>query len=512
MLPWIDLLIIVLYMGGTISLGCWFFYSSRSPEAFTSANGRVPGFVVGLSIFGTYVSSISFLALPGKAFMGNWNAYGLSLSIPLAAWIATRWFVPFYRKVGAISAYEHLENRFGTWARVYASSCYLLTQMARMGSVLFLLALPLHHLIGWDIPWIIVCIGGAAAFYSMIGGIAGVIWTDAVQSVVLIAGALLCVVLLVVQMPEGPQQLFQIAHAHDKFSLGSFDYTDYCSSTFWVVLLYGLAINLQNFGIDQNYVQRYLTSPTERQAKNSVWLGALLYLPVSAFFFFIGTALFAFYSVQPDLIADPQLAADVQSGKGDGVFPYYIVHQLPVGATGLLIAAIFAAAMSTISSSINGAATLTLTDYYVRFWRPTAEKEEQMRVLHLSSLFWGALGIGCALLMIQAKGILDAYWILAGIFSGGMVGIFLLGFLSRRADSRAAIAGAVVGVLIIAWMTASMEKLGVWPQSWNAFRCPLNELMITVCGTAAILVVGFAAATFLGSRPKNNTKKSQEES
>ncbi len=502
MLPWIDIAIIVVYMIVSVGVGCWFYFASLSPEGFTSANGRAPGIIVGLSIFGTYVSSISFLALPGKAFVGNWNAYGLSLSIPLAAWIATKWFVPFYRNIGSISAYAHLEDRFGPWARVYASGCYLLTQIARMGSVLFLLALPLHHLLGWDVRWIIIVVGASAALYSMIGGITGILWTDALQSVVLIVGALTCALILVFQMPEGPRQLFEIAQTNDKFSLGSFSVTDFCSSTFWVVLLYGLTINLQNFGIDQNYVQRYLTSPTERQAKNSVWLGALLYLPISAFFFFIGTALFAFYTAQPDLITDPQLAADVAAGKGDGVFPYFIVHQLPVGMTGLLIAAILAAAMSTISSSVNGASTLTLTDYYKRFFRPAAGEKEQMLVLYLSSLIWGGLGIGCALLMISAKGVLDAYWNLMGIFSGGMVGLFLLGFLSRRATSKIALVSAVVGVSVILWMTASLPRFGIWPESLAAFRCPLNELMITVCGTAAILVTGFALTILLTKREK----------
>ena len=531
MLPWIDIAIIVVYMIASVGVGCWFYFASRSPEGFTTANGRAPGIIVGLSIFGTYVSSISFLALPGKAFVGNWNAYGLSLSIPLAAWIATKWFVPFYRNVGreprwrrgrgyaseqarfedthiqsgadpvgSVSAYAHLEERFGTWARVYASGCYLLTQVARMGSVLFLLALPLNHLLGWDVRWIIIVVGASAALYSMIGGITGILWTDALQSVVLIVGALTCALILVFQMPEGPRQLFEIAQQNDKFSLGSFSVTDFCSSTFWVVLLYGLTINLQNFGIDQNYVQRYLTSPTERQAKNSVWLGALLYLPISAFFFFIGTALFAFYTAQPNLITDPQLAADVADGKGDGVFPYFIVHQLPVGMTGLLIAAILAAAMSTISSSVNGASTLTLTDYYKRFFRPAAGEKEQMLVLYLSSLIWGALGIGCALLMISAKGVLDAYWNLMGIFSGGMVGLFLLGFLSRRATSKIALVSAIVGVTVILWMTASLPRFGIWPERFAAFRCPLNELMITVCGTAAILVTGFALTMLLTKR------------
>lgn len=498
-LPLLDIFVILAYLFGTVGFGCWFYFRSRNPEGFTSAGRNLPSVVVGLSIFGTFVSSISFLALPGKAFASNWNAYGLSLTIPFAAWIAAKWFVPFYRQVGAISAYAHLEERFGTWARVYASLCYLLTQAARMGSVLFLLALPLHHLLGCDVRLIILCVGGLSTLYSMLGGIRGVIWTDAVQSVVLIAGALTCVFFLVFSMPEGPGQLWEIAAAHEKFSLGSFSLTDFQTSTFWVVFLYGMAINLQNFGIDQNYVQRYLTASSDREAKNSVWLGALLYLPISAFFLFIGTALFAFYSARPELITDPQLAADITAGKGDGVFPFFIVTQLPAGLTGLLIAAILAAAMSTISTSINGCATLTLTDFYLRFFRKGSSAREQMGVLYVSSFLWGAVGIACALLMIHAKGILDAYWLLAGIFSGGMVGLFLLGFLSRRATGTSAFCGAAAGILVIAWMTLSMPKVALIPE---AFRCPLNELMITVCGTAAILGTGFCFTLILGGKQK----------
>ncbi len=507
-LPWLDIAIILVYMVGMLLFGCWFYFRSRSPDSFTRANGNVPPIVVGLSIFGTFVSSISFLALPGKAFISNWNAFGLSITVPIAGWIAVKWFVPHYRKVGAISAYEHLETRFGTWARVYASLCYMLTQFARMGSVLFLLALPLHHLLGWDIRLIIIAVGGVSTIYSMIGGIAGVMWTDAIQSAILIVGALLCAVILVFSMPQGPQQLFEIANQHDKFSLGSWSFTDFRTSTFLVVLLYGMAINLQNFGIDQNYVQRYLTAATDRDARKSVWLGAWLYLPVSAFFFFIGTALFSYYTARPELLTDPNVTADIAAGKGDGVFPFFIVHQLPSGVTGLLIAAILAAAMSTLSTSINGCATLTLKDFYTRFFRRNASEREQMCVLYGSSLIWGVIGVLCALLMTHAKGILDAYWTLAGIFSGGMVGIFLLGMLSRRVSSLSAFIGAVFGLGTIVWMTLSLEKFNVWPESFNAFRCPLHEFMIPVIGTLAILLVGFSMGLIFSRKSNSEEPRS----
>ena len=180
-------------------------------------------------------------------------------------------------------------------------------------------------------------------FYSMLGGIEGVLWTDALQSAVLIIGAVTVAVMILFQMPEGPSQLFKIAYENHKFSLGSLS-PDLSQATFGVVLIYGITINLQNFGIDQNFVQRYLTAKSQRDAKKSLWFSTLLYIPVSALFFFIGTALFAYYTAKPELLTE-SLKTEITAGRGDSVFPYFIVHGLPTGATGLLIAAIFAAAM-----------------------------------------------------------------------------------------------------------------------------------------------------------------------
>jgi SSS family solute:Na+ symporter len=325
-LPALDLAVLALYLVGMVGMGWWFSRRSGTPEQFMKAGGAIPGWAVGISIFGTYVSSISFLALPGKAVGSNWNPFVFSLSIPLAVWVAVRWFVPFYRRSGEVSAYHHLETRFGAWARTYAVICYLLTQLARMGTIMYLLALALAPLTGWSLTSLILVTGGITIFYTLIGGIEAVIWADVVQSIVLIGGALACAGLLVLRMPEGPGQMFRIAAEHDKFGLGSFG-VSLAQPTFWVVLIYGLVINLQNFGIDQSYVQRYATAPTEAEARKSVWLGGLLYVPISALFLFIGTGLFAYYSARPDL-----LPAGLDLGaKPDAVFPHFIHFGLPVG-------------------------------------------------------------------------------------------------------------------------------------------------------------------------------------
>ncbi len=483
-LHWIDLVIFLMITLGSVLFGVSFVFKARTTEQFTSGGKKMPVWVVGMSIFATYVSSISFLALPGKAYMTNWNALVFSFSIPFATWLAIRFFVPLYRSLGSISAYNYLEIRFGNWARTYASLCYILTQLMRTGAILLLLALPVNALFGWDIKTIILVTGCAVILYSMLGGIQAVIWTDAIQGIILVIGAIVCALALTFSMPEGPGQLFEIARTHHKFSLGSFG-ASLSESTFWVVLFYGLFINLQNYGIDQNYIQRYMTTSSDRKAKISTFFGSMLYIPVSFIFFYIGTALFSYYTAQPDLLPESLKLP----GTGDQVFPHFIVHGLPVGLTGLLIASIFSAGMSTVATSLNSSATIILTDYYQRYFVKQAGERKSMRVLQISSALFGLLGIAIALSLVGVESVLDAWWSLASIFSGGMLGLFLLGFICRKSRNADAVAGVIVGVLVIVWMSLS-------PLSWNsedllAFRSPFHSNLTIVFGTIIIFLVGF---------------------
>ena len=454
-----------------------------------AARRSVPGWAVGLSIFGTYVSSISFLALPSKAFSGDWNAFVFSLSLPLAAWISVRYFVPFYRASKSLSSYEHLERRFGPWARTYALACYLLTQWARSGTIMYLLALALASLTGWSVPALILTTGIVVIIYTLYGGITAVIWTDVVQSGVFMVGAVTCAVVLVAHIPGGPSHLLAFSAEHHKFSLGTFD-PGLRQSTFWVVLLYGLTINLQNFGIDQNYVQRYQTARSDPDARRSIWLGALLYVPISAVFFLIGTGLFTFYAANPGRLPAATAAS------ADTIFPYFIVHELPPGLVGLVVAALFAAAQSTISTEINSSATLILCDVYRRYVRPQASEAQSLFVLRVASLGVGLAGTGMALAMMRIKSALDAWWLLAGIFGGGMLGLFLLGRLSSRARSADALAGVGAGVVVILWMTFSPG----WPDALATFRSPFNSNLIIVFGTLTVLGVGWLTARRQPSR------------
>jgi SSS family solute:Na+ symporter len=480
----LDLIIFFVLTLGNVFLGASFFFKNKTTAQFTSGGGRIPAWVVGMSIFATFVSSISFLALPGKAYVSNWNAFVFSLSIPVASLLAVKFFVPLYRSIGSISAYNYLEMRFGPWARIYASSCYILTQLMRTGAILFLLALPLNALFGWNIKTIIIITGIAVTFYSMLGGIQAVIWTDAIQGIILILGAVVCAVLLTFSMPEGPSQLFRIASENHKFSFGSFG-TSLADSTFWVVLIYGLFINLQNYGIDQNYVQRYMTTSSEKEAKASALFGSLLYIPVSLVFFYIGTALFSYYTAQPDL-----LPAELKApGAGDKVFPHFMVTRLPSGITGLLIASLFAAGMSTVSTSLNSTATIILSDYYKRYFNITADEKSSMKVLYISSLIFGVFGVIIALALVGVESVLDAWWGLASIFSGGMLGLFLLGYMSKSVRNIDAAIGVIVGALIIIWM--SLTPIFLKDGNLASFKSPFHSNLTIVFGTMAIFLIGF---------------------
>ncbi len=474
----IDLIIFFVFTGGIVLFGCSFFNKKSSSDDFTSAGRSLPGWVVGMSIFATYVSSISYLGNPGSAYAGNWNAFVFGLSIPIASYFAAKYFVPFYRRQTSVSAYSFLEQRFGPWARLYAAACYLLTQIARMGSILFLLALPMNILMGWNIQMVIIVTSIAIIIYSMMGGVKAVVWTEAIQGFILIGGALICLAVLLFDMPEGPMQTFEIAMADNKFSLGSFDLTDFSTSTFWICMIYGIFINLQNYGIDQNYVQRYHTAKSEKEAKFSALFGGYLFIPVSAIFFMIGTALYAYYQVHPELLP-------AEGIKSDYVFPYFIVHQLPVGLTGLLIASIFAAGMSTVATSVTSSSTILLTDYYKRIRRNASDKE-QLLVLKIASLVVGVLGVIVALAMLNVESILEAWWKLSSIFSGGMLGLFLLGYLSRKARNIDAVIGVVCGVIVIMWI--SIPK-------WLHIPDPeIHANLAIVLGTIVIFLVGFLLA------------------
>ncbi len=504
-LPILDISIIIIYLIAMVLVGVYFSRRNHSADEFTKAAGRIPGWAIGISIYATFLSSNTFLGVPGKAYGGNWNAFVFSLSMPLAAWLATKYFVPFYRSTGEVSAYTNLEKRFGTWARTYAVVCFLLTQLARIGSIFFGISLTLQALTGYSLVTIMVVTGICIVIYTVMGGIEAVIWTEVVQGVLKTVGAIIIIYLVVREVPGGFQDIFKVGMAENKFSLGTME-LDFVSSSFWVVLLYGFFINLNNFGMDQNYVQRYHTAINPKEANKSVWLCVWIYVPVSLLFFIIGTCLYTYYQQNPELLHTiklqaaserlglgmnspevSQLATTLQPADyGDKVMPHFMVYMIPTGLLGLIVSAILSAAMSTISSGMNASATVFTEDIYKRYFNQNSSDKNSLKVLYIATVIVGLIGMLCGIAMIGIKSLLDAWWTLSGIFAGGMLGLFLLGLISKKVTNSDALIGTIVGICVILWMTFSY----LIPDQYAYLRNPLHANMIIVVGTLSIFLAG----------------------
>ncbi|AQG79567.1 sodium:solute symporter [Spirosoma montaniterrae] len=504
-LPILDIAIIIAYLIAMVLVGVYFSGRNTSADEFTRAAGRIPGWAVGISIYATFLSSNTFLGVPGKAFGGNWNAFVFSLSMPLAAWFATKYFVPFYRSTGEVSAYTNLEKRFGPWARTYVVVCFLSTQLARIGSVFFGISLTLQALTGYSMVTIMVVTGICIIVYTVMGGIEAVIWTEVVQGLLKTLGAVIIIYLVVNQVMGGFDGILTIGAAANKFSLGTIEF-DFVRSSFWVVLLYGFFINLNNFGMDQNYIQRYHAATSTREANKSVWLCVWIYVPVSLLFFSIGACLYAYYMQNPELLRTIKLqAASEQLGLAinkpevaqlatmmkpsdyaDKVMPHFMVHMIPTGLLGLIVSAILSAAMSTISSGMNASATVFTEDIYKRYVNTRSTEKNNLKILYIATVIVGLIGMLCGIAMIGVKSLLDVWWTLSGIFAGGMLGLFLLGLMSKNTTNKDALTASLIGVLIILWMSFSY----LIPDQYNYLRYPLHANMIIVVGTLSIFLTG----------------------
>jgi len=487
----LDLAIIAVYLLGTVAFGCSFFFRRKKGDGakdFMTGGGRLPTWAIALSVFATHVSSISFLALPEGAYDRNWWGWINSITVPIATFVAAKWFIPFYRRATDVSAYSFLEKRFGTWARVYASGCFLVMQSARSGIILLLLAILVNQLLGFSYESIILVTGVATLVYSMMGGFAAVVWADAIQSLILIGGTLVCVTCLFLFTPDIGVHA-QAAWEAGKISFGSLSLADWTSNTFWVLFFYGICINLQNFGVDQCYTQRYVAAKDARAAAKSIWGSAALYVPVTLLFTCIGTLLWMY---------DHATGAVPAGIKAAEVFPWFIMHRLPMGVSGLLVAAIIAAAMSTVAATLNSGSTVLLEDYWKRFLPARATERANLVFLRLMTVALALVSVGIALAVVwiwgrDNKTVLGMWYTLQGVLSGGMLGLFLIGAFSRRTRAAQALVAVLCGVAVVAWIA--------FGQRFFPLPHPLHVNLSIVLGTLTIVFAGLPVFARPASAP-----------
>lgn len=439
---WLNWTVLIAYLLGMVALGYYFMKREGDADDFFKGGGRIPWWAAGISIYATMLSAITYMAYPAKAYATDWTYYPMLMTILVVSFPVIRYYLPFFRRLNVTSAYEYLERRFSGTIRLMASALFIVFMVARMALVLYLPSLALTAVTGIDIYICIVLMALITIVYCTMGGVEAVVWGDVVQGIILVGGAILAAVYLMMGTEGGIGGFFEVAIANEKFRLFDWSFS-YKSATFWVILLGGMANNLISYTSDQTVIQRYLTTKDEQSARRSILMNGMMSVFVSIAFFAIGAGLYTFFKTHPAEL-------DFTMAKNDIIFPFFMMSQLPAGVAGLLIAAIFAATMSTISSNINSVATAFSVDFYKRF-RPTTTDKQLLSTARYASFLSGILGMLIALLMAtwNILSLLDFFQEILGLLSSGLGGLFLMGIFFPRIGAKAAFFGFLGGVLSV---------------------------------------------------------------
>jgi len=486
----LDLVVIAVYFVVVALIGLRFARRQTSTEAYFVARRSVPHWAMGLSVFATIISSVTFIAYPGAAFKGNWNQLVPGFMAVGVLLIGGTVLISFFRHAVGMSAYEYFEKRFGYGARAYSALAFAAGHFSKMGFVLFTIAMAICGMTHWDEYYVIIGAGIVTVLYTLVGGLEAVIWTEVLQGIVKIAGVIVVLGVLISIMPGGAGAAFHLASEHDKFSLGSFRFDLTADGTFWVMVLYGAFWYLQKYAADQTLVQRYLVAKTDRDALKGVALGAVLCVPAWAAFMLIGTLLWAFYQLSGDTLP-PQLYDANRKILYDQVFPYFLSTKIPAGLAGIFMAAMFSAAMATMSSDLNCLSAVGVEDYYRRL-RPQASEKQQLYVAKAIVAICGTIAIGLgAFIAHRGDSALTLYYAAASIASAGLAGMFLLAFFSRRANRQGLWVGIIAALIFTAWATQTGGKYRICDIGFN-YHWP--DVMIGVIAHVIVLTVGWSAS------------------
>ena len=483
---WADILVIAAYLLTLVAIGIRGARGQQTTASYFVAGRSIPGWAAGLSLLATIITSLTFIAYPGSAFAGDWNLLVPGLIFVAVILSIGPIIVPFFRHAVSMSVYEYFGKRFGPGVRMYSSFAFAAGHFAKMGFVFYLLALAVAGFTGWSISLLITGLGVITVFYTFVGGLRAVIWTDVVQSVLIWMGIAIAVVLLLSSPHARPAAMFHLIAANHKTSLGSMDF-DLARPTFWTMALYGFFYYLQKYTADQTVVQRFLAARSDRSALRGIQMGASLCLPVWTSFMLIGSLLWAFYRLSGQTL--PAIVT-----RSDQVFPYFMVTQMPVGVAGIFLAGLFGAAMSMLASDLNCLGLILVEDFYGHFF-PRSTDRERLRFGKIAVILCGGLAIGIALRLTTTHGsALAMYYTAASIVAGGLAGLFLLAFLSRRSGRAAAIAGIAANLIFTVYATLTLDGGKIL----DLHRCnyPWSEYTIGAIGNLLLLGVGLLWAAF----------------
>jgi len=484
----IDLAIIVAYMVGTMLFGAYFGKSQKGVKDYFVGGGNVPWWAIAFSIVATETSTVTFISVPGFAYdlkTGNMTFLQLVMGYMIGRIIITLVFIPSYFKGELLTVYQILDQRFGAQVKQFAASLFLITRSLADGVRLFATALVLVALTGWTDPTSIIIIGLVTIIYTYLGGMSAVIWTDVIQLFIYLAGAVVAAAILLDRIPGGWGEVVAVGQEFNKFQVFDFGWNISKSYTFWAGVFGGAFLTTATHGTDQLMVQRYLCARSPRQATVALLSSGAIVFAQFVLFLLIGVMLFVFYHHFPPATAFT---------KTDRVFPTFIVNELPAGVVGLVIAAIFAAAMSTLSSSLNSSAATALGDFY----RPLSSKRDEAHYLRVSrwlTALWGVVQIGVALIAGKlSQRVVDEVLGIAAFTNGSILGVFFLGTLTHRVRQNAAFMGMIGGIVVM--LLVKFFTTIAWP--WHV-----------LIGSAATFSVGYLASFILAQEPE--LAKAEEE-
>ena len=471
---------LILYMIGLVIMGFYFSKREKGTDDYFLAGRRIPWWASGLSVLGTGLSALTYISLPALVYGTDWFVYPSYIALMIVPIITIYFYLPFYRRLNIVTVFEYLEKRFNLPVRLYSSAQFIIFQLVRISIVMYLPAIVLSTITGINIYLCILSMGLLSTFYTVLGGIEAVIWTDVFQVIIFFGGIIVALVIIPFHIEGGVIELFKTGIADDKFRIFYLEW-DMTATTFWAVVIGGGFGTLFSYTADQSMIQRYLTTKDEKAAAKGLWLNVAMKIPTGLLFYFMGTALYVYYKSTPTSLN--------MGMQNDAILPLFISQKIPVGLAGFVIAAIFSAAMSSLDSGMNSIATAFVTDFYRRF-KPNASEHSCLNLARWVTLITGIFGTAFALIMVSMdiKSASLFFISILGLFSSGLAGLFALGIFTRRSNGSGAFIGAITSAIVLYFIK---------------FYTEINFYFYAFFGFVICFIVGYLASLIIPEREKS---------
>ena len=467
MFTFIDYCVLVCYFGVIACVGLWFGRKEKNTHDFFLGGKSMPWLAVCLSVLATETSAVTFIGAPAESYRGSFLylqlAFGSLVGRILIAWL----FLPRFYSGNVTTVYEYLYQRFGRRSQDAGVAFFFLTRLLASGVRLFVAALALHVVTGYSLFLTIVLVAGVALVYTVIGGIKAVIWTDVFQIIIFYGGALYALVYLLGRIPGGLSEVLSVAHMAGKLKTFNFTFDISQGYAFIAGIIGGCFLTFSALGTDQDMTQRMLTCKNVRDGQKAViWTGILAF-PIVILFLFIGVCIYVYYQAFP--------TADIPA-DANHIFPYFIINVLPRGFSALLIAGIFSAAMSSLDSALNALSSSAVIDIYKPYFKPDASEKHYLRAARIFVVVFAVLLVGIAYLCKNLGAILVMAFKITSYTYGGLLGVFLLGVLTKRGSNKGNIIAMISSVAFVYITTRFL---------------PIGFTWYVVLGTLWTFLVGF---------------------